>query len=51
MNAQNALRMAVGIMNRLKYFNSTHNPGHRWTVLGPVNNLDVMLRVYDNDVA
>ena len=51
MNTQIALRTVVGIMNKLKYFRSTHNPGHRWTLLGPVNNLDVMSRVYHKDVA
>ena len=51
MITQNALWAAVGIMNRLKYFRSTHNAGHRWTVLGPFNNLDVMSRAYHNNVA
>ena len=45
MNTQNALRTTVGVMNRLKYFRSTHNAVHPWTVLGQINNLDVMSRV------
>ena len=51
MNTRNALQTAVGIMNRLKYLWSNYNAGHRWTVLGPVNNLDVISRVYHNNVS
>ena len=50
MNTQNALPTAVGVMNRLKYFRSNHNAKHRWTLLGPVNNLDGLSRVYHNNI-
>ena len=45
------VQTAVGVMNRLKYFKSYYNAGHRWTLLGPLNNLDVISRVYHNNVA
>ena len=50
MNTQNALLTAIGIMNRLKYFSSIYNAKHRWTLLGPVNNLDGLSRVHHNNI-
>jgi len=42
MNTQNALWMTVSVMNRSKYFRSTHTNIHARILLGQINNLDVM---------